>query len=133
MTMPTPEVNPPLNELIRQYDVACEDLLAGDWVRAQRSFEQLVQAAALEPRFYFGLGLSLQQQGLVERAARQFAICTHLNPSDAASAFRLGECLQALGEEAGAQETFHDALKLCNLPGVDPQLRQLIEARLQSL
>lgn len=133
MTIPSTASTWDVAQILKRYETACQDLQAGDWSRAQRGFEDLANAAPMESRFYFGLGLCLQQQAQWARATRQFAICVNLNPSDAASTFRLAECLEAAGETADARESYQDALKLCALPESPPELRGLIEARLQDL
>ena len=119
--------------LLQRYEQACSDLKGGHLQEAKAQFQYLASKVPLEPRFYFGLGLTLQQLGHMEQALRQFTICVHLDPADAAATYRLGESLQMLGETDDARAMLNDALKLCGLPETDPQLRALVEARLQTL
>ena len=122
-----------LSSLLQRYEQACSDLKGGHLQEAKSQFHYLASKVPLEPRFYFGLGLTLQQLGLMEQALRQFTICVHLDPADAAATYRLGESLQLLGETEDARAMLTDALKLCGLPETDPQLRAVIEARMQTL
>jgi Flp pilus assembly protein TadD len=100
---------------------------------AHPMFADLAQAAPLEPRFQFGLGLCLQHSGEINAAHRCYAIAFMLDPSDAACAYRIGECLIALGDLPAARDGLHTALALCAVPGTDPALRSLVEAQLDQL
>ncbi len=81
----------------------------------------------------FGLALSLQQVGQIELAGRHFSYAYALDPSDAATAFRLGECLMALGYPNDAREALLAAQQLCALPHNPPEIGQMALQLLQSL
>lgn len=81
----------------------------------------------------FGLALSLQQEGQTEMAGRHFSYAYALDPSDAATAFRLGECLLALGYPNDAREALLAAQQLCELPHNRPEIGQMAEQLMQSL
>lgn len=119
-----------LSDLIHEYEIARQALADGHLADAGRMFEGLVQREPREPRFHFGWGLCLQHEGRYQLALSEFAIASLLNPSDAATALRLGECLDLLGHAAEAKDALEDALKLCQVPGTDPRIREWAEARL---
>ena len=54
-------------------------------------------------------------------------------PSDAACAYRVGECLAACGHLTDARDALQVALKLCGLPKTDPSVRVLTLALLDRL
>ena len=117
----------------RTYSLAREALQDERVDDAHPVFADLAQAAPLEPRFQFGLGLCLQHRGEIDAAHRCYAIASMLDPSDAACAYRIGECLIALGDLPAAREGLHTALALCAVPGTDAALRALVEAQLDQL
>ena len=82
-------------------------------------FPQALEVAVLlsalkpsEPRFHFLSGMCMQKLAQVEPAARCFAQVLLLDPSHAFSAFRLGECLYALGQTTKAIELFELVIDL---------------------
>lgn len=88
-------------------------------------WEQLVSAQPGEPSFQFGFALALQQLGQIELAAKHFSCAYALDPTDAACAYRIGECLLALGWTADAHDALLAAQQLCDLPQNAPQIREL--------
>lgn len=115
------------------------------WAKAEQALEgpdvgvavnlwsELVQLQATEPACHFGYGLALQRAGELEPAGRHFSYAYALDPSDAACAYRLGECLLALGWTADAHDALLAAQQLCELPHNDPQIRELALALMQQM
>ena len=101
--------------------------------QALDGFAALVSAHPLDARYLFGFALSLQHLGEVEKAAEYFSVAYGLEPSNGACAFRLGECLWALGHEAEAQDALRAAIELDAVPGADPQIRGLAQHLLDEL
>ncbi|MDE3046391.1 MAG: tetratricopeptide repeat protein [Verrucomicrobiota bacterium] len=78
---------------------------AGDWTRAAEIFQVLCERCPFEPKFWFGLGASLQQEGKdFEKALRAWAMTAFLEPENPYPHFHAAECASSLKrpEEAAA-------------------------------
>jgi len=95
---------------------------------ALEAFTQLVLCAPHNPRFQFGLGLCLHHFGRIVDASRHYGLAYIMNPSDAACAFRLAECLESAGDLIEAKDAYLAALQLCDVPGAPQQLRPHAQA-----
>jgi Flp pilus assembly protein TadD len=93
----------------------------------------LVMAMPGEAACHFGFGLALQRVQQPELAGRHFSYACALDPSDAASAYRLGECLLALGWTSDAHDALLAAQQLCDLPHNPPHIRDLSLALMQQM
>lgn len=104
---------------------AQDALQDSDLMQAVALWSELAELRPTEPACHFGYGLALQRAGEIELAGRHFSYAYALDPTDAACAFRLGECLLALGWTADAHDALLAAQQLCDLPHNDPQIREL--------
>lgn len=111
-----------LDELWEQANAAPEN---NDNNVALEAWSELVAAQPNEAAFHFGYALSLQQLKQLEFAGRHFSYAFALDPSDAASAYRLGECLAALGYTVEAHDALLAAQQLCDLPHNPPHVREM--------
>lgn len=107
------------------WDAAEAALQAGHSDEAVGLWSQVVQVLPGEAASHFGLGLALQAAGLIEPAGRQFSQSFALDPTDAACAFRLGECLLALGWTGDAHDALLAAQQLCELSHNPPEIRDM--------
>ena len=82
---------------------------------ATEQFGQLAVRVPDQFRIQFGFALCLQYFGMVEDAGRHFSLAYLLDPSSAACAFRLGECLRAAGHREEAREALLTAIQLLSL------------------
>ncbi len=131
LTPTSPE--PDAAALIKDYEQACEHLAQGRMEQARAQFEGLVQAAPFEQRFQFGLGLCLQDAGLLADAMRHYTVAYVLDASDAACAFRMGECLAQAGLTDEAREAFEASKALSALPRNAAEVGQMAAAALADL
>lgn len=120
-------------ELEALYAQSCDLVELEDFDGALDVLLSLVAQDPYDFRFQFGYGLCLQQLGRVEAAAKHYALAWILDSSDAASAYRLGECHVALGDRDAAVEAFQTAIALCNLPHAVSEVRLLAESALDRL
>ena len=120
-------------ELDRLYDQGREALAQERLDEALDAFASLAVRAPGKPEYQFGYALCLQHFGQVKEAGRHFAASLALDPSDAACAYRVGECLAAGGHLTDARDALQIALKLCGLPKTDPSVRVLTLALLDRL
>lgn len=95
--------------------------------QALDAFVQLVEHNPFNAQYLFGFALSLQQLGQLEQAAGYFSLAHALEPSDGSIAFRLGECLLALGHVPEGQDALRAAIELDAVPGADPLVRELAQ------
>lgn len=119
-----------LSDLWQQGQAALEN---GDHELALDVWCELVSARPAEPSFHFGYGLALQQLNHIELAGRHFSYAYALDPADAACAYRLGECLAALGYTLEAHDALLAAQQLCDLPHNPPHVRQMALELMESL
>lgn len=104
------------------YGRAWEMLSAGELSAAADAFGELARRAPDQHRVHFGFALCLQHHGLVDDALRHYGLAFALDPSSAACAFRMGECLWARGDHEDAREAMLTAIELCSIEGNDPQI-----------
>ena len=120
-------------ELDRLYDQGREALAQERLDEALDAFASLAVRAPGKPEYQFGYALCLQHFGQVKEAGRHFAASLALDPSDAACAYRLGECLAGCGYLDDARDALNAALALCRLPDCDPGIAPLAESLLDRL
>lgn len=101
--------------------------------QALDGYVQLVEHHPLSAQHLFGFALCLQQMGQLEQAAGYFSLSYALEPSHGACAFRLGECLLALGHVPEAQDALRAAIELDAVPGADPVVRELAQHLLDQI
>jgi type III secretion system low calcium response chaperone LcrH/SycD len=90
----------------------------------------LVTHQPWDRRFHFVFALCLQHLGDYESAARHYSQCYMLDATDAACAYRIGECLEALGQVEEAREAYRSALDLSFAGEGLPELRDAAQSRL---
>ncbi len=115
------------------YELAWDALNESKMDEALDRFVDLAIAAPTDRRFQWGAALCLHHFGLIEDAARHYGICYILDPSDAACAYRIGECLEVRRLFDDAREAWSTALLLCEVPGANPEIRSLAQAGLDRL
>ena len=120
-------------DLDRLYDEARQAMVDGRIDAALDGFSTLAVAAPGKPEHQFGFALCLQHFGRLEDAGRHFSAALALDPSDAACAYRLGECLAGCGYLDDARDALNSALALCRLPDCDPGIAPLAESLLDRL
>ena len=116
-----------------EYALAWQAMAAGDMVAAADAFGQLTIKAPDQYRVQFGWALCLQHFGLLEDAGRHYGLAYVLDPSSAACAYRLGECLLATAQFEAAREALLTAIELCDVPGSDQDIRSYAQAALDLL
>ena len=84
-------------------------------------------------RYQFGFALCLQHFGETQLAGEYYSLAYALDPSDAACAFRLGECLVAAGHISDGQDALRAAIQLTELADSDPGIRLLAEQLLDRI
>lgn len=127
---------PPLpsqEEMESSYNAGIDAMEQERWDEALDVFGNLAALQPGNPRYQFGFALCLQQFGQIQQAGEYFSLAYALDPSDAACAYRLGECLAACGYIADAQEALRTAIQLTELPESDPNIRGLAESLLDQL
>ena len=120
-------------ETQRLWTLGEQALLDGRFEDAMNAYETLVQSRPSEAAYQFGFALAIQQLGHVELAGRHFSYAYALDPSDAACAYRLGECLAALGYTVDAPDALLAAQQLCDLPKNPPEIRARAESLMREL
>ncbi len=123
----------PQNELETVYAEACARVNHQDFEGAMAHLQYLVVHDPYDFRFQFGFGLCLHQLGSVTDAFKHYGLAWVLDPSDAACAFRLGECHAAMGDHEAAYEAFQTAIVLCSPPSLRQEIRIACEAALAQL
>ncbi len=119
----TPEPEPERMAVLWQQAQAA--LQTGDGDKALSTWGELVAMRPGEPSFQFGYAMALQALDQLAFAGRHYAYAYALDPTDAATAFRLGECLAALGETLEAHDALLAAQQLCDLPHNPPHIREM--------
>jgi Flp pilus assembly protein TadD len=115
------------------YAKACDSVEQEDFEGALAHMLHVVVHNPYEFRFQFGYALCLHQLGRVADASKHYGLAWMLDPSDAAAAFRLGECHAALGDREAAAEAFETAIALCDPPYLQPEIRMAANAALHRL
>lgn len=115
----------PQQALEDRYRLGIDFFDAGEFTHALEVAVLLSALKPSEPRFHFLAGMCMQKLAQLELAARYFAQVLLLDPSHAFSAFRLGECLYALGQPQKAIELFE---LVTDLSRGDDELRPLYMA-----
>jgi len=105
-------------------------LSASELEAATDAFGELARRVPDQHRVQFGLALCLQHHGLVADALRHYGLAFVLDPSSAACAFRIGECLWARGDHEDAREAMLTAIELGGIEGNDPRIIALAQATL---
>ena len=120
-------------ELEAQYAQAWQALAEERMDEALDAFVDLAMASPADRRFQWGVALCFHHFGRIEDAARHYGLCYVLDPSDAACAFRIGECLESQGLFQDAREAYNTALLLSEIPGANPDIRSLAQKALDRL
>lgn len=125
---------PPSAEQMRAtFERAREALNESRPEEAARDFAALSAVRPDQAPLLFGLGLSLQMLGHHEAARDAYGAAYLIDPLDPACLLRIGECLHELKEPDQARQAWLTGLKLCDRPGVDPNLRGLLSGALDRL
>ena len=120
-------------ELAELFNAGQQALIEGRLDDALGIYLVLQQARPDESAYRFGYALTLQQMGEIKQAGEHYTIAFALDPTDAACAFRLGECLAALGYTVDAHDALHAAIQLCDIPRNDPKIRELADNLIRRL
>lgn len=112
------------------YERAWTMLSTGDLVAATDAFGELARRVPDQHRIQFGFALCLQHHGLLVDALKHYGLAFVLDPSSAACAFRIGECLWAQGDHEDAREAMLTAIELSRIAGNDQQIRLLAQSAL---
>lgn len=123
----------PAGDLETLYAQAFEHVEKEEFDAALELLMTLVVSNPYDFRFQFGYALCLHQLGRAPDAAKHYGIAYMLDPSDAGTAFRLGECLASMGDREAATEAFETAIALCNPPGPNHEIRVASSAALLRL
>jgi tetratricopeptide (TPR) repeat protein len=115
------------------YEESCDLIDREDFEGAFDLLVYLVMANPYDFRFQFAYALCLQQFAQIADAAKHFGLAWLLDSNDAGSAFRIGECLAALGDRDAAAEAFETAIALCVPPNPTTEVRVYAEAALERL
>ena len=83
----------------------------GNWEKATKAFSVLCARRPLEPRFWFGLGATLQEWGQYEGAMRAWAMTALLDRDDPYPHFHAAECAPSMKNEKEAQLALKEAEK----------------------
>lgn len=124
---------PSQEQMDASYNAGIDAMEQERWDEAFDVFGNLAALQPGNPRYQFGFALCLQQFGKPELAGEYYSLAYTLDPSNAACAFRLGECLAACGHTVEAQEALRTAIQLTALPESDPQIRVMAESLLDQL
>jgi Flp pilus assembly protein TadD len=117
-------------ELEAVYAEACDRIEAEEFSQALDLTVFLVTHQPWDRRFHFVFALCLQHLGDYESAARHYSQAYTLDATDAGCAYRIGECLEALGQMEEAREAYKAALDLSFGGQGLPELRDAAQARL---
>lgn len=124
---------PSAEDMEALYNEGIDAMEQDRWDDALDAFGNLAALQPGNPRYQFGFALCLQQFGQIQQAGEYYSLAYALDPSNAACAFRLGECLAASGFIPDAQEALRTAIQLTELPGTDPNIRSMAESLLDQL
>ena len=121
------------DELEAVYDELCTRVAGEEFSSALDLGHFLVTHQPWDTRFVFAFAICLQQLGDVESAARHFSEAFVMDSTNAGCAYRIGECMEALGHPDEAREAFKAALDLSFLGSGLPEIRDAAQARLDAL
>jgi tetratricopeptide (TPR) repeat protein len=84
-----------------------------DYAGAEDAFLKAIASAQPldKAEHWFYVALYRQEQRKFKEAADAYRTTVELRPQDAEAHFRLGECLQAIGDRTGAADAFRQALR----------------------
>jgi tetratricopeptide (TPR) repeat protein len=94
---------------------------------------QLVAHQPRDSRFSFLCASCLQRTGMEPDAALFYAICLELDGANAAAAYRLGECLEAMRYGREAMEAYARAVEICRGQFHYAELQDMAQARIDQL
>lgn len=100
------------DEYAALYQIARDFCDQGDFHHALPVALQLAVHNPADYRYPFIAGACLQRLGQPAPAALMYALACDVNPDDAASAYRLGECLIAANRPDEARQFLHKAVDL---------------------
>jgi predicted Zn-dependent protease len=112
----TPNAQSPSEATLAQleavYDTACRLCDQGNFRFAAALALHLVSYQPTDPRFSFVAGTCMQRLGVHVNAAQFFCHALMTGGDDAATFYRLAECLIALGDKANAEKALDAAIDL---------------------
>jgi type III secretion system low calcium response chaperone LcrH/SycD len=115
------------------YAAAYTQLSEGRFDDAMEDLELLVAHNPWDRRFHFAFGLAMQMAGQYAAAGERYAQALLLDATDAACILRMGECLEALGNLAEAEDAYRACIQLSYLKPEYHEVRGYAEARLNVL
>jgi tetratricopeptide (TPR) repeat protein len=115
------------------YQVACRLCDDNQFHHAFPLALQLVAHQPHDSRFAFLCASCLQRTGKEPDAALFYAICLDLDSTDAAAAYRLGECLEAMCHAREAMETYAKAVDICRGQFHYAAMQDMAQARIDQL
>ena len=121
------------DELEAVYDQLCQRVDEERFSDALELGAFLVTHQPWDRRFVFAFAICLQQLGDHESAARHFSEAYVMDATDSGCAYRIGECMEAMGHRDEARESYKAALDLAFLGGGHPEIRDAAAARLDAL
>jgi predicted Zn-dependent protease len=126
-------IEPDPRQLEAWFDAGQLALTEGRMDDALDAFCDLATAAPGQAPYQFGFALCLLHFGDIAAAGRHFSAAYALDPSDAAAAYRVGECLVALGHVEDAREALLTAKTLARQADADPIILDLSTQLLDTL
>lgn len=121
------------SQLMSMYEQVVEGMQMGDPGRVLELAFSLVDASPWERAYRLILAECLQQLGEYESAGRFYGLALMLDATDALCAYRMGECLGALGHLDDAREAFDTAVKLSWLDPHYADVREAAQAQLDAI
>ena len=121
------------DELEAVYYELCSRVLDEKFSQALDLAVFLVTHQPWDRRFVFAFALCLQQLGQYETAARHFSEAYIMDATDAGCAYRIGECMEAMGDADAAREAYKSALDLSYIGSGSPEIRDAAQGRLDAL
>lgn len=112
------------------YERVRQRLDDGAYAEALDDAFRLVHSEPWERAYHLALGCCLQHLAQFESAARFYGLALLLDATDAHCAYRIGECLDALGHHDDARDAFDAAVKLSWLDTAYAEVRRQAELRL---
>lgn len=120
-------------ELEAVYARGYDAIAAGQWNEALDDMAFVVRHNPWEQRYHFAFALCLHHLRQYEAAGNHYSQALLLDATDAVCAFRLGECLGALGHLSDAREAFETVVKLSYLKAEYADVRAQAQQRLDVL